>query len=270
MSYQQPPPQPGWAQPQQPAWGPPPPAPQPPKKAGGKIAAIGCLSSLAFLILIVIVAALADGSNDKPETKAPPYKVVEQDDTGHKRNVVVEVETTKNLRAVFDAVANDLTDEAGYSIIINCSTGGTKDLDNRLANGQKAVGNMGAATTGLKAGGTEFSTNAGQKCPVSAADKAKDEADRKAAQKAAGIPPEPTGADRRRLLATLAAVAPDVVRYEDKAVEAARNQCSAINGGSHRLNWVASQRFTYKDVTTSEAQGAKINGALKRSGFCKV
>lgn len=89
--------------------------------------------------------------------------------------------------------------------------------------------------------------------------------------KAAGMPPRPTGADRRRLLDALAAAAPDAVRYEDKAVDAARNQCSAINGtGVKRIDWLASQRFTYKDVTTSEVQGARINAALKASGFCKV
>ncbi|MET8037766.1 hypothetical protein [Streptomyces sp. NPDC005345] len=86
----------------------------------------------------------------------------------------------------------------------------------------------------------------------------------------AGIPKEPTGADRKRLLDALAGAAPDVVRYEDKAVDAARNQCSAINGEAQRLDWSASQRFTYKDVTTSEVQGARINAALKATGFCKV
>lgn len=269
MSYQQPPSQPGWGQPQQPAWGPPPPAPQPPKKRGGKVAAIGCLGSLAFVILIVIVAAVA-GGGDKPDAKAPPYKVVQQESSGDTRNVTVEVDSTKDLRAVFDAVTKDLDDEAGYWVQINCSTGGTKDADNRLANGKYAVGRIGAAGTGLKAGSSEFSTNKGRTCPVDPADQAKDEADRKAAEKAAGIPPEPTGAARQRLLDALAAATPDVVRYEDKAVDAARNQCSAINGGAHKLDWLASQRFTYKDVTTTEAQGAKINAALKSSGFCKV
>jgi hypothetical protein len=96
-------------------------------------------------------------------------------------------------------------------------------------------------------------------------------ADREAdAGKAAGIPPKPTGKERQALLDALAAVAPDVVRYEDNAIDAARNQCSAINGGAQRLDWSASQRFTYKDVVTSETQGAKINKALEDSGFCKV
>lgn len=95
-------------------------------------------------------------------------------------------------------------------------------------------------------------------------------ADVSAAEKAAGIPPEPTGAKRVELLRALAAVNPGIVKYEDKAIDAARNQCSAINGGGSKVDWTASQRFTYKDVTTTEAQGKQINKALKDLGFCKV
>ncbi|MGW6455520.1 hypothetical protein ACWF94_06250 [Streptomyces sp. NPDC055078] len=87
---------------------------------------------------------------------------------------------------------------------------------------------------------------------------------------AAGFPEKPTGQKRADLLASIDSVAPDAVRYEDKAIDAARNQCSSINGGGNRLDWLASQRFTYKDVTTTEAQGKAINAALKESGFCKV
>ncbi|MFD5682184.1 hypothetical protein [Streptomyces bacillaris] len=94
--------------------------------------------------------------------------------------------------------------------------------------------------------------------------------DYSAAAKAAGIPPRPTGAERAQLLAALAAAAPDTVQYEDKAVDAARNQCSAINDDAGKMDWLASQRFTYKDVTTTEAQGKAINEALKKSGFCDV
>ena len=87
---------------------------------------------------------------------------------------------------------------------------------------------------------------------------------------AAGMPPRPTGEKRQQLLDALKQAAPEVVRYDDKAVDAARNQCSAINGGGNKLDYLASQRFTYKDVTTTEAQGAQINKALKDLGFCKV
>ncbi|WP_326718775.1 hypothetical protein OHT59_04105 [Streptomyces sp. NBC_00243] len=83
-----------------------------------------------------------------------------------------------------------------------------------------------------------------------------------------GIPPVPTGADREVLLRALAAANPDTVKYEDKAIDAARNQCSAVE--SDKADWLASQRFTYKDVTTTEAQGKQINAALEGLGFCKV
>lgn len=93
---------------------------------------------------------------------------------------------------------------------------------------------------------------------------------RVSAAAAAGIPPEPTGAKRRQLLDALAKINPDIVKYEDKAIDATRNQCSAINNGGTKLDWAASQRFTYKDVTTTEAQGSKINKTLKDLGICKV
>ncbi|AZM55718.1 hypothetical protein DMA15_26615 [Streptomyces sp. WAC 01529] len=95
--------------------------------------------------------------------------------------------------------------------------------------------------------------------------KQKDEAAR-----SAGIPPEPDAVERAKLIRALQAAAPDVVRYADKAVDAARNQCGSINGKAKRLNWGAAQRFTYKDVTTTEEQGSKINKALRATGFCKV
>lgn len=95
-------------------------------------------------------------------------------------------------------------------------------------------------------------------------------ADVSKAVKDAGIPPEPTGVDRAELLRALAAANPDIVKYEEKAIDAARNQCASINGGAQRLDRSAALRFTYKDVTTTEAQGKQINEALKGLGFCKV
>ncbi|MFJ9208622.1 hypothetical protein [Streptomyces sp. NPDC102264] len=92
--------------------------------------------------------------------------------------------------------------------------------------------------------------------------------DTDAADSVSGLPPEPTGADRERLLRALAAANPDTVKYEDKAIGAARNQCSAVD--SPKADWLASQRFTYKDVTTTEAQGKTINTALKDLGFCNA
>ncbi|MEV7793409.1 hypothetical protein AB0O68_15660 [Streptomyces sp. NPDC087512] len=232
-----------------------------------KILKFGCLPAFVILIAIIVLgSALDDGDDEKPDAKPPAYTVVKQDDSGNKRNVVVEVDTTENLKGVFHAVTKSLSDEAGYSIQINCSTGGTKSVDNRLANGQYAVGRMGAATTGLDEGDIEFAINDDRTCPDT-----RPSPDWSAARKHAGIPEEPTGADREELLRALAAANPDIVKYEDKAIDAAQNQCSAINDeGVKRIDWLAAQRFTYKDVTTTEAQGKQINEALKGIGFCEV
>ncbi|MEV6592034.1 hypothetical protein [Streptomyces acidicola] len=113
-------------------------------------------------------------------------------------------------------------------------------------------------------------TDAKPKATATATEQEPSQQQKTDAAQAAGIPAEPTGADREQLLRALAAANPDIVKYEDKAIDAARNQCSAINGGAQRLDYFASQRFTYKEVTTSEAQGAQINQALKGLGFCKV
>ncbi|TQJ57243.1 hypothetical protein OHU34_06295 [Streptomyces sp. NBC_00080] len=92
--------------------------------------------------------------------------------------------------------------------------------------------------------------------------------DTSAALADSGIPSKPTGARRQALLDALTQASPDVVKYEDKAIDAARNQCGAINGGAQKLDYLASQRFTYQDVVTSEAQGKRINEALEETGFC--
>ncbi|UXY32031.1 hypothetical protein [Streptomyces sp. HUAS TT20] len=50
------------------------------------------------------------------------------------------------------------------------------------------------------------------------------------------VTPKPTGAKRAELLRALAAADPDIVKYEDKAIHAARNQRSAINSGSSKAD----------------------------------
>ncbi|MEU3976879.1 hypothetical protein [Streptomyces bacillaris] len=96
---------------------------------------------------------------------APAYKIVKQDTEGNARTVVVEVDSTDGLEAVFDDVAKKLTEEGGYFVQINCSSGSTEHVDNRLANGKKAVGKMGAVRTGMDDGATEFEPNEGRSCP---------------------------------------------------------------------------------------------------------
>lgn len=111
--------------------------------------------------------ASSKSSSPAAKAKTPAYKIVEQETSGNTRQVVIEVDTTKDLKAVFTAVTKTLKDEAGYFIDINCSTGGTKTVDNRLATGKLARGNMGAAATGLDEDDSEFSTNKGRTCPDS-------------------------------------------------------------------------------------------------------
>ncbi|MFD8418506.1 hypothetical protein [Streptomyces sp. NPDC059466] len=123
-----------------------------------------------------------------------------------------------------------------------------------------------AVLTACDSGTSKDSADKPGKAPATAA--ATPSAARSAAEKAVGLPPEPTGATRAVLLRALEVANPDTVRYEDKAIDAARNQCMAITGGGRRLDRAASQRFTYKDVTTTEAQGKQINEALKGLGFC--
>ncbi|MET9734299.1 hypothetical protein ABZZ79_27770 [Streptomyces sp. NPDC006458] len=118
-----------------------------------------CATLLAFAAL----TGCSSGSDDKPD--APAYEITAQDDSGNSRDVEVTVDSAKDLKAVFDAVTTDLTDEAGYHVYINCSTGGTAKMDNRLANGRLARGTMGEATTGLKDGESEFEAVEGHTCP---------------------------------------------------------------------------------------------------------
>lgn len=131
-----------------------------------KILSFGCLPVVALIIVLIVVTSSGGDGGSGDGGKAPAYEVTKRDTSGNQRTITVEVDTTKNLKEVFDDVTTDLTDEAGYYVEINCSTGGAKAADNRLANGRKAIGRMGAAATGLKDGQSEFEPVRGAKCPA--------------------------------------------------------------------------------------------------------
>ncbi|MFD8611065.1 hypothetical protein [Streptomyces sp. NPDC059631] len=123
-------------------------------------------TATAATVVLLAAAALTacssvDSSDDKPAAKAPAYEITKQDDSGNQRTVTVEVKTTTGMKDVFEDVAAKLTDDAGYFVEINCAPGGA-----RLANGKKAVGKMGAATTGLDDGKTEYEAQPDPKCPA--------------------------------------------------------------------------------------------------------
>ncbi|WP_329213300.1 hypothetical protein OG257_32775 [Streptomyces sp. NBC_00683] len=136
-------------------------------------------------VLIALAATLAlsgcadgDGSNSKnggsstgidgvqggSKAAAVAYKITEREEAGAVRNVLVQVDSDDQLRAVFDAVKAELTEEAVYVVGIECTTGGD-EYDRRLANGRYVVGAVGAAEAGLPAGTTEYQA-AGGTCPA--------------------------------------------------------------------------------------------------------
>ncbi|MDT0438676.1 MULTISPECIES: hypothetical protein [Streptomyces] len=125
------------------------------------------LSAIATAVLTAC-SGTETGTSGSPEAapKVPAYKITHQDTDGNQRRVTIKVTSAKGLRAVFNDAAAGLKDDAGYFVEINCTTGGTGSADNRLANGKKAVGHMGAASTGLADGKTEFEEQQGATCPA--------------------------------------------------------------------------------------------------------
>ncbi|MGW4728872.1 hypothetical protein ACWEQC_06775 [Streptomyces shenzhenensis] len=242
--YQQPP---TWGNQHQ-NWGAPPPQ-RPDNTPRTALIVIGAIVGFCILGGILIAAISGGGSSneakpDKPTAKVPHYEIVEQETSGNTRNIVVEVETTKNLRAVFDKITKGISDEAGYRIHINCSTGGNEGFENRLANGTYAVGRMGSVTTGLPAGRREFFTIDHHKCPDT------ERAPNFSEARKAGLPPSPGPETRTAYIADLDAIDPDIVHgKEDKAVSRGLNQCSSFKATTDRKKLVAltDYRFTSPD-----------------------
>lgn len=73
--------------------------------------------------------------------------------------------TAREARWVTWSLMRSQSSPGGYFVQMNCSTGGTGESDNRLANGKFAVGALGKAQTGLKAGTQETALVDGVTCP---------------------------------------------------------------------------------------------------------
>lgn len=154
--------------------GPPMPGRRPPKARQGDPRR-GWIVAGAVLVLIVLgglAAAMGpdDGGDGQPAAATapavPPYKVVKTFGKGLSTDITVEVDSVEGLRAVFDDVRKKHQEDGGYFVIVNCSTGGTKARDQRLANGRYAIGKEGEATTGLDDGGSEFEVLPDAQCPA--------------------------------------------------------------------------------------------------------
>ncbi|PJE99675.1 hypothetical protein CUT44_04040 [Streptomyces carminius] len=124
--------------------------------------------ALAALVCLFLLPATAcqqsngSAASEPSPTEMPLYSVIEEEESGPSRSIVVEVSTTEGLRLVFDDVATRLTDEAGYVVRINCAG---SYPENRLATGRYAVGDTGATVTGLKRNQKEFKPVPGAECP---------------------------------------------------------------------------------------------------------
>ncbi|MFE5239949.1 MULTISPECIES: hypothetical protein [unclassified Streptomyces] len=85
------------------------------------------------------------------------------------------------------------------------------------------------------------------------------------AAEGAGLPDEPTGDKRSAVLAAILDVNGNLIRDEDKAIDAARNQCAALDGGAADPNHSAAQRFSYDGVTLTDDDGSHINIGLRKT-----
>ncbi|MGW0780846.1 hypothetical protein [Streptomyces sp. NPDC002913] len=81
----------------------------------------------------------------------------------------------------------------------------------------------------------------------------------------AGLPDEPTGDKRSAVLAAILDVNGNLIRDEDKAIDAARNQCAALDGGAADPNRSAAERFSYDGVTLTDDDGSHINIGLRKT-----
>ncbi|MFG3037793.1 hypothetical protein ACGFYZ_12875 [Streptomyces sp. NPDC048330] len=85
----------------------------------------------------------------------------------------------------------------------------------------------------------------------------------------AGIPPKPEGAEREALLGALRTINPALAEDPDKAIDNARNQCSAINGNADNPDNLAQQRFSTSSHEVSAVEAKAINATLGAT-FCKT
>ncbi|MER5896106.1 hypothetical protein [Streptomyces sp. NPDC001876] len=99
----------------------------------------------------------------------------------------------------------------------------------------------------------------------STAPKASSAADNSGTAENAGIPPEPTGAERSAVLEAIHDVNGDLIHDEDKAIDAARNQCAALDGGATNPDHTAAQRFSYGGITLTDDDGKHINFGLRKT-----
>lgn len=128
---------------------------------------------LAVLGLVAVTVVGCSSSHPSPEVGASTssasamnYRLEIGEKPSTLRVFIDEVPTLAEAnKIVADLQGRYEGQDDGYFVTINCSEGGTRDVDNRLANGRFAVGSIGAARTGLDDGEREVSLVEDNKCP---------------------------------------------------------------------------------------------------------
>ncbi|WP_327713013.1 hypothetical protein OG912_36055 [Streptomyces sp. NBC_00464] len=90
-------------------------------------------------------------------------------------------------------------------------------------------------------------------------------ADNSDAAKKGGLPPEPTGAARSAALQAIHDVNGNLTHDEDKAIDAARDQCAALDGGATNPDRGAAQRFSYDGIKLTDDDGGHLNHGLRKT-----
>ncbi len=120
---------------------------------------IGFAAVVAVLVLATVIGMVAGGGEDVPEyTSSRERDVI---------TAVVDFDDSGDLRKVFDDVvsSNENLADGGYFVEIHCSTNGSDSVDNRLARGRFAIGQLGKLQVGLDPGTSEFEVWDGIQCP---------------------------------------------------------------------------------------------------------
>ncbi|WP_223874414.1 hypothetical protein [Salinispora mooreana] len=201
-------------------------------------------------------------SDDTELENLPAYTVVDQEG-GHITVEVDQVLTADQVEAIGADLRSKQTRETGYIVTVNCSTGGSATVDNRLANVRFGIGTLGRARTGLDDGQIDAQLNQDRTCPASAPP----------AVNATGLPmPDKESWDA--YIAALKEIDPAIVGTKDERalISRGRSQCDSVkNRPDDHSGLVEStnRRFTAPDYPDGfgEAKAEKIL-AVVRTYIC--
>ncbi|WP_448321391.1 hypothetical protein [Streptomyces sp. CO7] len=81
----------------------------------------------------------------------------------------------------------------------------------------------------------------------------------------AALPPEPQGAARSDVMRVVFDVDVNLFKDEEKAIDAARKQCAALDSGVADPDHSAAELFSYNGITPTDEDGSHLNYGLRRT-----